>query len=236
MMLRALVEGLFGVQPDLLAGQVTIKPGFPVSWDHAAITHPDFSFSDTYAPDHVEKITFTPHFAKPVSLRLILRARLDTIASIRVNGQRAQWKPEADSVGLPQIEITAAPSPDTPRLDIEILWDGNDPAADTAAGLPHAFGNYSSRAPRIVVQGQTLTELAGAVNLKDPQGLFLPIQSPNQGRTIDPKITGPHTFFVQAQSGSLRWWAPIDLDIRPPFELTTSARQDPNGLHFQFLQ
>ena len=32
---RALVEGLFGVQPDLLAGEVRIRPGFPSEWDRA---------------------------------------------------------------------------------------------------------------------------------------------------------------------------------------------------------
>src|SRR6266702_93495 len=39
---RALVEGLFGVQPDLIAGEVRIRPGFPSDWDRASLMHKDF--------------------------------------------------------------------------------------------------------------------------------------------------------------------------------------------------
>ncbi len=41
---RALVEGLFGVRPDALAGELIIVPGFPADWDHASLRHPDFNF------------------------------------------------------------------------------------------------------------------------------------------------------------------------------------------------
>ena len=34
---RATIEGLFGVVPDMLAGEVRIQPGFPREWDHASI-------------------------------------------------------------------------------------------------------------------------------------------------------------------------------------------------------
>ena len=40
---RALVEGLFGVKPDVLAGELRVQPGFPASWDHASLRHPDVS-------------------------------------------------------------------------------------------------------------------------------------------------------------------------------------------------
>ena len=42
---RALVEGLFGVQPDLIAGEVRIRPGFPSDWDRASLKHKDFDFA-----------------------------------------------------------------------------------------------------------------------------------------------------------------------------------------------
>ncbi len=44
---RALVEGLFGIHPDVLAGTLEIVPGFPSSWKlelHRKFSHPDFDF------------------------------------------------------------------------------------------------------------------------------------------------------------------------------------------------
>lgn len=56
---RALTEGLFGIRPDLIAGKVTIQPGFPRAWDHASIHLPKIDyrferkgFKETYTIDH----------------------------------------------------------------------------------------------------------------------------------------------------------------------------------------
>ncbi len=38
---RALIEGLFGVRPDGITGELSIAPGFPREWDHATLHHPD---------------------------------------------------------------------------------------------------------------------------------------------------------------------------------------------------
>jgi hypothetical protein len=40
---RALVEGLFGVRPDALVGEVTIAPGWPTEWRYARLRHPGVS-------------------------------------------------------------------------------------------------------------------------------------------------------------------------------------------------
>jgi hypothetical protein len=42
---RAIVEGLFGLRPDALAGELLIVPGFPAAWDHASLRHPDASIA-----------------------------------------------------------------------------------------------------------------------------------------------------------------------------------------------
>ena len=42
---RAVIEGLFGFSPDAMNGRVDIRPGFPSDWNHASISHPDFSLS-----------------------------------------------------------------------------------------------------------------------------------------------------------------------------------------------
>ncbi|MDR1011439.1 MAG: DUF4450 domain-containing protein [Opitutaceae bacterium] len=44
---RAIVEGLFGIQPDALARTVTITPGWPAQWTRASIRHPDIALAFT---------------------------------------------------------------------------------------------------------------------------------------------------------------------------------------------
>jgi hypothetical protein len=42
---RAIVQGLFGIQPNALDGKCYIRPGFPDSWDNVRITTPYLSYS-----------------------------------------------------------------------------------------------------------------------------------------------------------------------------------------------
>jgi hypothetical protein len=66
---RALVEGLFGIKPDALAGELKIVPGFPAKWDHASIHHPDFNFE--FRRDGLtETYLVEPKFPKPMELNL----------------------------------------------------------------------------------------------------------------------------------------------------------------------
>jgi hypothetical protein len=71
---RAIVEGLFGLRPDALAGELLVAPGFPATWDHASLRHPDAGIAfirngalDTYVIEQ--------RFPKLLPLRLQLPAR-----------------------------------------------------------------------------------------------------------------------------------------------------------------
>ncbi|MEO5961108.1 MAG: DUF4450 domain-containing protein, partial [Opitutaceae bacterium] len=97
---RALVEGLFGVRPDALAGELRVEPGFPAEWEHASLRHPDVTMNfkrigdtDTYAVEQ--------RFAKPQALRLRLMAQRDRIDSVTVNGAPVAWHAIASAVGAP---------------------------------------------------------------------------------------------------------------------------------------
>lgn len=50
---RTMIQGLIGMQPDLLHGVLTIRPGFPSAWDGKEVrfTTPDFEFSRSYRGD-----------------------------------------------------------------------------------------------------------------------------------------------------------------------------------------
>jgi len=73
---RAVVEGLFGIKPDLLSGNLELSPGLPSSWDHAELYHPDIDFSFKRAGD-TDYFSITSRFVKPVALRMRIPARGD---------------------------------------------------------------------------------------------------------------------------------------------------------------
>ncbi len=82
---RAIVEGLFGLRPDALAGELVVAPGLPAAWDHASLRHPDATITfqrkgttDTYIIEQ--------RFAKPLALRFQTPAR-EGQATVSINGR-----------------------------------------------------------------------------------------------------------------------------------------------------
>ena len=117
---RALVEGLFGVQPDLLAGEIKIRPGFPADWDSAKISHPDFNFS--FHRDGLrENYSLETKFARPVKLILKISALREKVSSVTVNGESAKWQWLEDFTGQPRIEIETFVAP---KQNVVIEWQG----------------------------------------------------------------------------------------------------------------
>jgi len=121
---RALVEGLFGVRPDALAGELKICPGFPAPWDHAGMRHPDLNFS--FRRDGLtETFSVEPKFRKSMALRLQIPALRDGVAGVTINGQPAKWSWMAGVVGLPRIEIQGPPAT---RSEVVVTWKGETPS------------------------------------------------------------------------------------------------------------
>jgi len=119
---RALVEGLFGVKPDALAGKLKIVPGFPEKWNHAGIRHPDFNFE--FRRDGLkETYLVEPNFSKPMKLDLQIFARGD-VAKVTVNGKAAKWNWIEDIYGAQRIEIT---SPAAKKFNVVVNWHGEIP-------------------------------------------------------------------------------------------------------------
>jgi len=80
------VEGLFGIQPNLIANEIRIRPGFPVEWNHASLKHRDFDF--TWRRDGLrETCEFTSRLTKVVPLVLTLPARATSLAAVVCNGK-----------------------------------------------------------------------------------------------------------------------------------------------------
>ena len=125
---RALVEGLFGVKPDALAGTLKIVPGFPGAWNFAEMHHPDFDFAFRRMRSNggfTDLYSIQPKFPTPMQLALQVPA-LGTIARITVNGKPADGHFLTDIYGAPRMEIH---SPAAGTLEIFVNWQGRPPPA-----------------------------------------------------------------------------------------------------------
>ena len=116
---RALVEGLFGVKPDALAGELKIVPGFPDQWNFANIHHPDFNFE--FRRDGLkETYLIQPQFPKAMALNLQISA-LRTEPSVSVNGKIAKWSWVENCPGVRRIAIQ---SPAAKSFEVVVNWKG----------------------------------------------------------------------------------------------------------------
>jgi hypothetical protein len=215
---RALVEGLFGIHPDALAGELRIQPGFPAEWDRARLRHHDFDFAFLRA-GLVETFTVQPTFPKPMALRLQAAALRDSVASVTVNGSPAKWRAMEESVGTPRVEIEC---PAAARFEVAITWQGEKPA--------------QAENPAIAVRSGAMDTKLGAAQLQkiaDPQGAVTNINFGANGflgTAIG--LQGHRTVFAQVKQKDMTWWAPVAFEVRPAYEIVPATRQDAAHLRF----
>ena len=67
---RALVQGMYGIMPDLINNRLTIRPGFPDDWNFAEIETQNMAYTFE-RKGNIERYSITPNFLKKdVSLSL----------------------------------------------------------------------------------------------------------------------------------------------------------------------
>lgn len=200
---RSVFEGLFGITPDLIDGEIKVRPGFPAAWNDASLHHPAFDFAFKRERE-VERFKLTSRLDKPVALRLQVSALRDTIASVKVNGRPATWRVMDDSVGTPRVEIVG---PASASHDVQITWSGRPPAP--------------APAPAVVKHGDTFSATVGAniVQLEDPQGSLRDAKPSGESFSgVASGLVGHRTLFAQVSQGALRWWQPVTFEIRTAHE------------------
>ncbi|MFT3784114.1 MAG: DUF4450 domain-containing protein [Nibricoccus sp.] len=115
---RAIVEGLFGIKPDLLDGVLVFAPGFPFAWTHAQLKHPDVD-CDFKRDGKTESYTLNLRFTKPIKLRAEIPARFQH-AKVTVNGATHEAKISSDSA-VPKLEFECSAAN---AFTITIAWAG----------------------------------------------------------------------------------------------------------------
>jgi hypothetical protein len=204
---RALVEGLFGAQPDALAGELKIRPGFPREWNRAGIRHPDFDFAFR-REGLTETFSIAQKFPKLMALRLEITALAESVAAVTVNGRPAKWRMLDGCVGVPRIEIEG---PAEARNEVTVQWRGRAPDGAGAEVSVARGGEVEAR-----VGGDTL------LSVEDPQNALSRIVLKTNGFIATATgAPGPRTVFAQVRQGDWTWWQPVALEI--PENKTTVA-------------
>lgn len=196
---RTLVEGLFGIQPDALAGVLTIQPGFPEKWDQASLEIPDVSI-DFKRENKEEKYSIKNKFSAKMNLKLVLKTEFEAIESITVNGKSVSWKVVPESIGNPKISIEV---PYNIIYDITIRSKGATLEEVTAKEI-YALNEILN----------LKTSKAKIISVYDPQSVLSEISKTEYSLKAKVNTIGNKLFFIELQQGELSWWKPIHVNVK----------------------
>ncbi|AWK06314.1 glycogen debranching protein [Flavobacterium crocinum] len=200
---RTLVEGLYGIQPDALAGTLTISPGFPSQWDQASIEIPDISFSFK-RENKKDSYKIENRFQSKMSLKLLLDAPFDKIQNIMINGKIASYKAISENIGKPKICIEV---PYSAIYDVIVNWKG--------------FPLEEKKQTPFYTSGQDLhlmTFKAEILSVYDPQSVLSAISKTQNELHAKLNGEGNSVFFIKLKQGEMSWWDPVEVNFKPKLE------------------
>lgn len=197
---RSLTEGLFGLHPDALSGELYVRPGLPLDWDSASLKTPDIDFNfqrrgltDLYDIDQ--------HYPRRMSLKLDIPLMHDGVEAVFVNNRKVAYK-LLPGLPYPLLEIIV---PANDRWYVKII-NGNH-------AIIHPEYQRSAPAPGSIKIDLKTCRL---LELKDPQSMLAAYhESHNELSVLFDSATGKKygTFFIHLQQGMADWWQPVDVDF-----------------------
>ena len=208
---RTVVEGLFGIKPNVLEQRLLIEPGFPKAWQHASLSVPDIQVS--FKRNGIEEL-WDIHQQWPVKMKTALRipAISTYLPTVLVNGVQVPVQFDAAHIGQPLLNIEL---PAATHYAIRIVWSNA-----TLRPLPKT--TYQA------VQGETLSmpfPLLKILQLKDPQGVLQQVKNTQSG--IQAKVVGQlgsRHLFVQVQHGAAIWWQPVLIQVNPAAAIVSKTK------------
>ncbi len=184
---RALIEGLFGIRPDALAGELTIAPGLPQEWDHATLNHPSVRFACS-RKGRSEVFTVQARFERAMTLRLLTPVAGET-AAVLIDGRVA--KSRLIPGPFPRLAVVVPP---TSKTEIRITWSGKTPAPRsnepgarttvTAPGGPLPDLPVDAKLETINLEphfNDRVTEIFRPGKYRSPRSPFVSLALPSQG-------------------------------------------------------
>lgn len=214
---RSLVEGLFGIKPDLLNNTLLVQPGFPMKWDHASIKTPDITYS-FIRNNNVDVYKITTHFNKDVRLILRAIARKDHILKVVVNGNEIKWRNDSTAVGNPVIEITTSLST---NFTVAIEWTGA-----TIKPLKIKNSYYQGEEIKLSVPGISIETVF------DPQHtLTSSTTTAHLFHSKNRSGEGVKTFFIKVRQGEIIYWQPVSFSATEPVIITAVNNKEGIAIH-----
>lgn len=192
---RSLVEGLFGIKPDLLHDTLTIQPGFPGDWNYAAIKTPDITI-DFKRTENIDQYIIESSFAKPLHLQLLLKAVKAGQSTIEVNGNTLPLKPVMLPMGYPLVEINGGKAK---KYIVRIDWKGD------ATEVLHCDSLYAAADTWELVSKKAVIK-----KLLDPQGSLQNEKISDTAYKARLSSFGNNiSVFVKLKQGAFEWWQPL---------------------------
>lgn len=211
---RVLVQGLFGIIPDAMNQNMTIRPGFPSDWNHASISTPDVAF-DFKRNGTNDSYKISNRIKQVNTIQLLVKANHENIRSVTVNGKTQKWE-LVDNIGKPLVKINCAGAE---TYEVLIEWQGK----------PLEIASYEQQG----VKGEiwSLNCNNEITKIYDPQNVLKNSQvEKNNIKGILQGELGNRTLFVQTRQGQMFWWQPLHIEIIEPF----FANYDPESSKLEF--
>ncbi|NWJ49815.1 MAG: DUF4450 domain-containing protein [Bacteroidetes bacterium] len=212
---RALVEGLFGIQPDLMHNNMIIKPGFPAIWEHASVRLPYIDFIYRFEAGK-SKYTIRQKGTKQTKIQLQIPAKTDQINNILVNGVKGDYT-VIENVGRTLVEIKL---PAVKENNVTIIWGRN-----LFETKPEEVVAVLNEKIPILLKGEIL-------DIKDPQGII--VEKDINGSLLQLKLngrTGERTLFAKIKKGQMIWWQPINISLKDAVEIVAGDLEDDKKLN-----
>lgn len=212
MAVRAVVQGMYGIVPDLMNDRLVIRPGFPDDWDFAEIETKNMAYSFRRDRD-IETYSIKPSLAKnEVRLLMEVNAPKNKVKSIKVNGRETSYSIIDDAISRPKIKFDAGIAPE---YNIVIEWEGEVIES----------GSISAT----VANGDELTTKLPfkSGDIYDPQGILSKAKFKNgvlSGKVS--AVEGHRTLFVNVSSGDMKYWLPVDVKVVKPVEIINNPDTD----------
>ncbi|MCW3786583.1 DUF4450 domain-containing protein [Plebeiibacterium sediminum] len=207
---RVIIQGLYGIIPDLLNDKLVIQPGFPSEWDHAKLETSDILYQFS-KDDKTSVYKIENRLKENIDIDLRIKAEKSEIKDVLVNGKSHKWN-LIENVGSPLIQIICSKAN---AADIQIIWGGNPLKASEYLNSGVRGNTWELNSPNSIIK------------IYDPQNLLKKQSLTNNKLSgVINGETGFHTLFVQLKQDQMKWWEAINIKINQPFTVIDSQETE----------
>ncbi|NLC57440.1 MAG: DUF4450 domain-containing protein [Armatimonadetes bacterium] len=199
---RCVVEGLFGLEPDVPAGRLSWTPRFPPEWPRASLHTAGYTLA--YQRSGTRE-RYTLALPNDLAATLHLPLRFDRLKRVTLDGRPISYQGEP---GLDQQRIVLR-LPPARRAVVELVYSNrararvSDPPAWAVAG-----------------ESVALATTAGSIaGVEDPEGALKGVRLTGSRLEARAGRLGQHTFYARLKLPHAEVIHPVPLEVRPAFEL-----------------